>query len=154
MDPITGIGLVASVVQLISTTADLVRYINKVKDGSTDRRRLALECAGLIGFLTEFRYEIEDLDLQDPRLKGMQALAQEGSPLEQLAQALQTIAEKLKPAGRIRRCLKAFIWPLQKEDIDDVLSKMERLKSLIALYRQGDQLFVCTRTAPALASRH
>jgi hypothetical protein len=39
-DPATAIGLVASVVQLIDTTLQVIQYANEVKDSSPDQKSL------------------------------------------------------------------------------------------------------------------
>jgi hypothetical protein len=142
MDPITAVGFVASVGQLIDAAAGLVRYINDVKNAPRDRARLALECANLVAFLTQFRYAIEDLDLKHPQLTGIRLLAGEDGPLEQLTEAIKTLFDKLKPAGLAGKVVKAVTWPFEKPDVDDILSRIERLKLLISLHREGDHLYV------------
>jgi hypothetical protein len=142
MDPVSAIGLLASVGQLINTAADVVRYLIEVKDGPKSKARLALECASLVALLTEFRYEIEDLNLKDPRLTGMRLLAETSGPFEQSTQAVKDIAQKLRPTSRAGKIVKAVIWPIEKRDVDDALSRIERLKALISLHRQGDHLYV------------
>jgi hypothetical protein len=142
MDPVTAIGLVASVGQLIAATANLIRYMNDVKEAPRDQARLALECANLVAFLTEFRYAIDDLDFKDPHLTGIQLLAGKNGALEQLTEAVNALYDRLRPGRRAGRIVKAVIWPLQKQDVDGILSRIERLKSLITLHRQGDHLYV------------
>jgi hypothetical protein len=80
MDPVSAIGLLASVGQLINTAADALRYLIDVKNGPKYKARLGLECASLVALLTEFRYEIEDLDPKDPRLTGMRLLTRRAVP--------------------------------------------------------------------------
>ena len=62
MDPISAVGLAASVVQLIDVTAKAVRYFNEVKDAPKERAKLAREATGLLSLLTDLRYRIEDVD--------------------------------------------------------------------------------------------
>jgi hypothetical protein len=144
MDPVTAIGLIASVGQLINAAANLVGYIIDVKDGPKDKARLALECASLVALLTEFRYEIEDLNLKDLRLASIQLLAEESGPLKQLTYTVKELVERLRPASRAGRIVKAVIWPIEKRDVDNTLARIERLKTLISLHRQGDHLYVST----------
>jgi hypothetical protein len=66
MDPVTVIGLVAGIVQLIDTTTKAIKYINDVKDAPRDRARLAREATSLLALLTDLRYRLEESKSTDP----------------------------------------------------------------------------------------
>jgi hypothetical protein len=140
MDPVTGIGLVASVAQLIGVVATLVTYVNDVKDAPKERARLAREAAGLLAFLTEFRYGIEESGLEDSRFSGVRLLAREGGPLESFAEDVKVLLRKLKPATGPRKIAQAIKWPLNRSTVDKMMARIERLKTLISVSRQEDHL--------------
>ena len=62
MDPITAVGFVAALVQLIDITSKAVRYINDVKNAPKSRAKLAREASGLLSLLIDLRYRVEDVE--------------------------------------------------------------------------------------------
>ena len=62
----------------------------------------------------------------------------ENGPLEQLQQALLRIVAKIEPADGIRKIGKHVRWKFEKAEIDEILSRIERLKSLINLALSND----------------
>ena len=134
MDPITAVGFVAAVVQLIDVTSKVVNYFNDVKDAPKDRAKLAREAAGLLVLFTDLRYRVEEIESTDPWFTGLRSL---GGPLTEFKSAMEDMADKLAPATSLKRVLR---WTLDKKDIDAILSKIERLKTLVILALQKDHL--------------
>ena len=58
-EPITVIGLAASIVQLIDSTAKAYKYLNEVKHATKERADLAMEAANLVPLLTSLRNRLE-----------------------------------------------------------------------------------------------
>src|SRR5215471_8670473 len=135
MDPVTATGLVASIIQVINTTTAVTRYLNDVKDAPKARAELARETANLLALLTNMRYKAEEKKTTDPWFTGIRSLGAEKGPLEQFNRAMEELAKKLKPetgtnfGGRL-------IWTLHKKECINILSKTERLKTLIGLALQ------------------
>jgi hypothetical protein len=140
MDPVTVISLVASITQLIDATTKTIRYLNDVKDAPKDRATLAQEAANTLILLTNLRYKLEEAKSTDPWFTGVRSLGVESGPLDQFKEAMEELARKLKPEVGIKKFGKSFFWTLDKNDIDTVLSKIERLKTLISLALQKDHL--------------
>jgi hypothetical protein len=141
MDPVSAIGLVASVSQTLSAVGELVKYVNEVKNGPQDKARLAREAANLAVFLTGFRYDIERLDLGSPQYAGLAQVAAGNGPLDQLLAVVRHLSKKLKRKSRWKM-LKALAWPLEKQEVDNMIALIERLKSLIGLSIAADNLLV------------
>ena len=141
MDPGTAVALAASIVQLINTTMTAIKYLNDVKDAPKDRSRLALEATSLLMLLTDLRYRVEEVGASDLRLTAVASLGVEKGPLEQFKDAMETLIRKLKPKTGMEKLGMALLWSLDKKEIDDLLSKIERLKSLIGLALQSDHLY-------------
>lgn len=136
MDPITIVGFVASVVQLIDITSKAVSYFNDVKNAPKERAKLAIETTSLLALFTDLRYRVEETTSTDPWFAGLRSL---GGPLMEFNKAMIDVADKLTPATsgiNLRRVL----WTLDKKEIDAILSKIERLKTLIGLALQKDHL--------------
>ncbi|PVH96165.1 hypothetical protein DM02DRAFT_535828 [Periconia macrospinosa] len=147
MDPFSVVGIVANVGQLIAAAATLIRGLNDIKNAPRDRARLTLECATLVAFLTQLRYAVEDLGgRSEPQLNGLHLLATNGGPLEQLTNTIEELADKVKPGdGRAGRMLKALTWPFEKGEVDSILVRIERFKSLVSLHQDGDHFRISLR---------
>jgi len=137
MDPITAVGLAASIVQLIDTTTTVIKYLNDVKDAPKDRAILAREGSSLLALFIDLRYRVEEADSTGAWFAGVRSL---GGPLDQFKDAMEELARKLKPEAGIKKFGKALIWTLDKNEISNILSKLERLKTLVILALQKDHL--------------
>jgi hypothetical protein len=140
MDPVTAVGLVASIIQLIDATTTAIKYLNDVKDAPKDRAALAREGSSLLALLTDLRYRLEEAESTDPWFNSVRSLGVEGGPLEQFKDVMEELARKLKPEAGIKKFGKALIWTLDKNAIGNILSKIERLKTLVSLALQKDHL--------------
>ena len=140
MDPITIVGFVATVVQLIDVTSKAVNYFNDMKDAPKDKAKLAREATNLLPLLTELRYRVEDTTATDPWFTGLKSLGREGGPLIEFETAMENIVDKLTPATSVMNLKRILRWPFDKKEVDVILSKIERLKTLIGLALQEDHL--------------
>jgi hypothetical protein len=140
MDPITVVGLAASIAQLIDATTTAIKYLNDVKDAPKDRATLARESSSILALFTDLRYRVEEAQLTDPWFTSVRSLGGESGPLDQFKEAIEELARKLKPEAGIKKFGKALIWRLDKNEISNVLSKIERLKTLVSLALQNDHL--------------
>ena len=141
MDPITAVGLIASIAQIIDATTKVLRYLNDVKNAPKARARVAQEASLLLALLTNLRYRLEDTNAKDPWVQRVMTLGMAGGPLDQFGEALEELAGKLQSSGTAKLVGKALSWHFEKKEVDDFLNRMERLKSFIALALQGDVLF-------------
>ncbi|KAL8897484.1 MAG: hypothetical protein Q9207_007196 [Kuettlingeria erythrocarpa] len=131
------VGLVAAVAQLIDVTTKTIKYINSVKDASPDRLRVGREASGLLQLLWDLRSQV-DANKSDEWSRGVQSLDLEHGPIDQLREALEQLAKKLKPKKGLKGTLRAFVWTLDKAYAQEILGKIERVKSCIVLAMQGD----------------
>ena len=140
MDPVSAIGLIASLAQLIDATSKTLRYVNNVKNAPKARAQVAQEASLLLALLTSLRYRVEDIDAGDPWVQGVLTLGIANGPLDQFKEALESLARRLHNSGTAKSIRKALVWQFEKKEIDELLGKMERLKSFINLALQGDIL--------------
>jgi hypothetical protein len=113
-----------TVVQLFNATTNVIEYLHDVKNAPEDQVRLAEEAASLLALLADLRHR-----------KGV-----ERRLLEQLKRAVEKLARKSKLEIGIKKLGKTLIWPLDKKEISDTLSQIERLKMLVSLTLQNDYL--------------
>ncbi len=142
MDPATAVGLAASVAQIITATTQVVGYINDIRDAPNIRARLAIEIASLTTVFTSLRYRVEELTSSDPWLLGVRSLGVENGPLGQFKEAMELLAEKLKPQSSFKKFGSKLLWTLDKKEIFDILSRIDCIKSLVGLALQRDNLWV------------
>jgi hypothetical protein len=140
MDPVTAVGLAASIVQLIDATTTAIKYLNDVKDAPKDRATLAREGSSLLTLFIDLRYTVEEAESTGAWFASVRSLGVEGGPLDQFKDAMKELARKLKAEAGIKKFGKALIWTLNKNEISNILSKIERLKTLVSLALQKDHL--------------
>jgi hypothetical protein len=142
MDPVTAVGLLATIIQVIDATATAVQYLNDVRKAPNDRARLAQEATNLLYLLTTMRYEVEKANTADPWFNNIHSLGAVNGPLDQFKEVMEDLARKLYPESRLKKFAKDFIWSIDKKECSEILTKIERFKTLILLARQEDSLSV------------
>ncbi len=136
MEPITAIGLLASVAQLLEVTVKLIRYVNGIKKAPQSRVALAIEATALLGLLTSLKYRVEQAETEhDSWYDGIQSLAGKHGPLEQLGTEMAVLNSRLQPKRG-----GSLTWPFSESYIKDTLTKIERLKTHVGLALQSDHL--------------
>jgi hypothetical protein len=137
MDPLSAI---ASVIAILQLSAKVLSYLNDVKDTSKGHAQCATEASNLHHLLTNLRYRLEEGHGHEPWFSAVQALAVENGPLNQFKQALETLQTKMTDGGRLKKAREALLWKFKKEEVDAILARMERLKTLVEIALQMDHL--------------
>ncbi|KAL8959463.1 MAG: hypothetical protein Q9193_003678 [Seirophora villosa] len=135
MDPVNAL---ASVVTLIGVTAKTVKYVTEMKDAPKERQNLSTEITDLLKMLTGLQNMIENPRRSKTSFDGVNSLVTADGPFDQLREALEQLNKKLKAKKGIKNYARVLVWPLVKEECKGVLSKMERVKSLIRLALDGE----------------
>ena len=137
-DPLS---LTASIIAVIDLTSKVVKYLNDVKNASKERAKCAIEAAYLQSLLLNLRFRIEEESSSELWLTTVKSLSSENGPLDEYKQALKELERKLEPEDNaLKRAATALAWKFSKEEIENILSKMERLKSLIQIALQMDHM--------------
>ena len=137
MDPLSA---TASIIAILQLSAEVLTYLNDVKDASKDHAQCAIEASNLHSLLVNLRFRLEEGDASQPWYTTVRALAVENGPLDQFKQALETLQTKMTDGGRLKQAGRALIWKFKKEEIASILARMERLKSLVEIALQMDNL--------------
>lgn len=130
-------GFLAAIKQLISITSKIVSYFNEVENAPKERAKLSRELAGLLALLTDLKHRVEETTLTDTWRTSLLSLSAERGPLLEFQKALYNIADKMTSGVNSRIVL---TWKSDKKEVDATLSKIERLKSLVGLALQKDNL--------------
>ncbi len=131
------VGLAAAVIQLIDVTTKTIKYINDVKDSSKDRLKVGREASGLLHLLWDLQTQL-DANKDEEWSYHVRSLNVEHGPIDQLREALEQLAKKLEPKKGVKDAFRAFVWTLDKASTQEILGKIERVKSCIVLAMQGD----------------
>lgn len=142
MDPVTAVGLVASVSQLIHIAVRSVQYLNDLKDANKDRVQLLQEASNVLPLLISLRSRLEESSGDESWSNGIRSLGVAQGPLDQLRASLEQIAEKLEATSSVKTLGRAVQWPFQKKKCKEILDRIDRAKSLINLALQNDTLYV------------
>ncbi|GAB1317947.1 hypothetical protein MFIFM68171_08157 [Madurella fahalii] len=122
MDPASVIGLGASIIQLIETTVKIIGYANAVKSAPAERAQFARHASSLLALLTDLR------------------AWGKGGPLDQLHDQMERLTMKLAPpSGPLKKMGRALIWAIDKKEIEEALTQIERVEALVSLAFQNDQ---------------
>ena len=133
MDPL---GATASIVTLLQLAGAVIKYLSILKDASDDIKTLVLELCTIRGLLST----IKDLITEESILH--ESLGGPGGLFGQIESSLQALASKVEPtsATTAHKLVQRLRWPPRKEEVKEVLSTIERQKTLLSLALQNDQM--------------
>lgn len=137
MDPFS---TTASIIAILQLSAKVLSYLNDVKSASKERTQCAIEASNLHSLLVNLRFRLVEGGARQPWYTAVRALAVQNGPFDQFKQALETLQTKMTDGGRLKKAGEALRWKFKKEEIDGILGRMERLKTLIEIALQMDHL--------------
>ena len=136
MDPLS---LTASIIAVLQLSGTVISYLNDVKEASKDSYSILLEVSSVTGLLYTLRSLIET-DKGDGYLDVARSLAVPYGPLDQFKTTLEKLSKQLQPATGVRKAARVLKWPFKKEEVKELLSTIERQKTLFSLALQNDQV--------------
>jgi hypothetical protein len=140
MDPISFISSLVSVIQATNTA---INYLKDVKDAPRERLDVLQSLASMNSLLDFLKERVEQSQPDDTWFKSARRLAEPDCALVLLQAALDRLKKQLKPAdtavGRLKQSVK---WSFDRTEVSTVLSSMERLKSLVVIALEDDNLCV------------
>lgn len=137
MDPLS---ITAGIIAIIQLTSKVIEYLNDVKGASKHRAQCAIEASNLYNLLVNLRYRLEEGSADIPWYTAVRALTVPNGPLDQYQQALEQIQTRLVAKSKTSSMSKTLLWTFGKEEIVSILSRMERLKTLVQIALQMDHL--------------
>lgn len=144
MDPLS---ITSGVIAILQLTSKLIEYLDSAKNAPKDRARLVDEASNLNALLRKLRYRLDDASLKEPWFNEVKLLALPNGPLEQYRAILEQLYSKATAPGALGTVRHALLWKFNKLDVENMLSRMERLKSHIHIVLDMDHLLVCNQTA-------
>lgn len=139
MDPLS---ITLSITALLKLTKDVVLYIKEAKDASDERKKFVRETSGLSGMLTTLIDFVNEEDPGNPWLLAVLELAANDGPFDQFTLALRELKTKITPTSGMRKLGQMLLWKHIKEDVQALLSQIERLKTLVGVALEVDEMSV------------
>ena len=135
MEPISAVGLLASIENLAEAAFKVVAFINTIREGGKQRLRLFTELNSLwmVLKLLEGHFESEDEDLGEPWLKTIAVLDEDNGIFDQIQGTLDNLMSRLQPKVGHRKVLQTLRWPFDKAEVEALTAHLERLKSSVNL---------------------
>lgn len=137
MDPLS---ITASIISVLQLTCKVLSCLNVVKDAPKERIQCAIDISNVYNLLITLRFRLEEGTSAESWYTSVRALAIEDGPLDQFKAALFALHTRLRGRGRLKRAGDMLIWKFKREEIDHILSRIERLKSLVGLALETDHL--------------
>ena len=133
MEPL---GATASIVSLLHLAGAVIKYLSILKDSSDDIKTLVLELCTIRGLLSTIKDLVTEESILHESLGGHDGL------FSQIESSLQSLALKLEPTSTTsaHQLVQKLRWPLRKGEVKDVLSSIERQKTVLSLALQNDQM--------------
>lgn len=115
-------------------------YVKEAKDASDERKKFVREISGLSGMLTTLIDFVNEEDPDNPWLLAVIELVANDGPFDQFVSALQQLKAKIAPTSGMRKLGQMLLWKHIKEDVQTLLSQIERLKTLVGVALEVDHM--------------
>lgn len=137
MDPLS---ITASIIAVITLTGKVINYLNVVRNASKDRARFAKEVANIQSLLISVRFHLDESTPEDLWFKEVRKLTEENGPIDQFRVAMEQLLTKVEPKAGLKKVGETLLWKLDEKDVEEILSRIERLKSIIQIAVQMDHV--------------
>lgn len=144
VDGLSVLGGLAAIAQLSGV---VVNYIKTAKRGTEERQRIVSEINSTTAICKNLS-DCSEISGPEPWMITLKILDTPDGPVAQFLQCLEYLRSKLAPkTSRLATFVQVLSWPLDKEEVLDVLAKIERQKSLfnIALTNNHTRLSVAIK---------
>jgi len=131
----------ASIIALLQASGTILQYIKSVKDANKDIKTFQVEMINIRGLLFSLQDLLSDLKPGETSLLPVfESLGGENGALKQFKTTLEDLVSKLGPKEYSTMVGKVVSWHFKKDDVKNLLSTIERYKTLFTLVLQRDQL--------------
>lgn len=138
MDPLS---ITVSIVAILQLTAKVGDYLSDVKDASTERSQFTAETSNLSHLLVTLLSHVDE-GSNEPWHAKVRELGGKDGFVYQYRVALEQLKDKLSSGQGLKKMVKTLLWKYIKDDVESILLRIERLKSLLHITLEMDHLFV------------
>lgn len=137
MEPLS---VAASIVALLQSAGAVITYLSDLKDSPTELQRIRVEVFSVLSLLITLQDQANQATKGDECSSTLNSLNVSNGPFQQFHSALERLALKLAPVQGWKKVGKSLKWPFEKEEMQDILNTVERLKTTFSLARQNDHI--------------
>ncbi|KAI9768838.1 MAG: hypothetical protein M1840_004652 [Geoglossum simile] len=130
--------MTASIIAITTLAKNVVSYLNDMKDASKEQARVTAEISTVDALLTPLQYRIKSTQSGDPWFTEVQRLGVKGGPLEQFKSTLMQLKSKVEQPDRYKKAVGLLSWTFSKTEVSAMLSRVERVKTLVSLALAND----------------
>jgi hypothetical protein len=138
MDPLS---VTASIIAVLQLTVKIIDGLKYAGDASTDRVQFTTEIQNLRDLLVALLSRVDE-DSSDPWHTNVRQMGGQDGLIYQYRVALEQLKDKISTGEGLKKTAKTFLWKYIQQDAERILSRMERLKSLVQIALEMDHLFV------------
>jgi len=135
-----GLSVAASLIAVIQLTSTVIGYLNEVKDAPKECQQCTIEAVNIQNILMTLRYRLEEGQTGDLLFTEVRALNVENGPLDQYKQALEQLRSKVVVGNGVKKWKRQLVWKLSEAEVAGILARMERLKTLVSIALEVDNL--------------
>jgi hypothetical protein len=128
-----------SIISAISLTSQLIDYFRTIKHFPKEHRQFHREITALQALLDDVRF-LQDDEPSKTWLHGFKSAVVDSGILDNYQEAVQHLLKKTNSESGVKGGMQKLNWTFTKDDIQDTLEKIERLKSVIQLALQADNM--------------
>jgi len=134
----------ASIIAVIQVTGTLVTLLRSASQAPSDRRKLLLEANTLLALLTSLQdfVALDDAKHHPDWRRSVSQLETPNGPFDQYRTSLEDLRRKISPQHKLQKTVQTLLWKFTKEDVTDLLSRIERMKSLVVIALEMDHTYV------------
>lgn len=137
MDPLS---ITASIIAVLKLTSEVVGYLRNTKNAPEERALLVSEASTLNQLLLDLASRIAEGHSGEPWYNAIESLAAPNGALDQYKTELERFRRKVEVTSGAGKVMHAVVWKFNKAEVEGMLSRMERLKSLILIALEMDHL--------------
>ncbi|KAF1811510.1 hypothetical protein P152DRAFT_58387 [Eremomyces bilateralis CBS 781.70] len=137
MDPLS---VTAGVIAILQLTGKVIQYLNDVRDAPKECQQCTIEASNLQSLLMSLRYLLEQGHTNDPWFTAVRALTVANGPLDQYKQTLEQLCSRVEIQNTTKMVKRQVLWKFIKAEVASILSRLERLKSLVSISLEMDHL--------------
>lgn len=134
------LGVSASIIALLQLSGTVIGYLKDVKDASKDCTNILLEISSTSSLLHALNDLFTRNETLGSQIAAARSLAVPNGPLDQFKSVLERLSEKISPVVGFKKATRALTWSFKKDEVKELLSTIERLKSLFSLALQNDNV--------------
>jgi hypothetical protein len=138
MDPLS---VTASIIAILQLTVKVGQALSDANSASKERSQFTADTSNLSKLLFDLSFRLDESS-DDPWHANVRTLGGKDGLIYQYRIALEGLTDKISAGHGLKRTAKTLLWKYIRDDAERILSKIERLKSLVQIALEMDHLFV------------